>query len=588
MPFRSSLSSAYRSALARKAIPRRFADVVLISVGFVWAVLLFGAVTAGCSDPGRGGVPVSKTPCDAGIVPFQTPNTLEEALGDINAQGVPETGTITELTADDEILFVDGLGSLTQVTDTTGKPRGEFVALPYGEARLDDTQENRRFAGGTRDPGVGLDLIGARNYAADLGQWVSVDPMLVESPERMVGAHPSQTAYSYANSNPVARVDPDGHHPVIALGLAAAAFVGVMVAAEYANTPTEPRAPLYHEGAGEIALQSAENFGAIVALANAPRAVACISGVAMTGNTLTVLGTAGSLVAGTALHSAAGTAADHFDPSGVARRVINVATDFASWLMTFCFASGTPVVMCDGTVRAIDQLVAGDLVVSRDVETGVTDCRAVESTVTHDDAEIVELRFADEAGHETVLQTTQEHPFWVEGTGWVLAGDMALGTEVVSASGTRIWLASEILLAERQRVFNLHVDQFHSYFVGGGDDAILVHNGWCSEPKEITLSRGRYPESAKHIEDAQAAGHPSTLTIDRAGAAAQRRQSLAGTKVVPGMDRDEYPPAMFQEGGHGASVRPVTPGDNRGAGASLGAQCRGLPNGAKVEVKVTE
>jgi hypothetical protein len=31
-------------------------------------------------------------------------------------------------------------------------------------------------------------------------------------------------------------------------------------------------------------------------------------------------------------------------------------------------------------------------------------------------------------------------------------------------------------------------------------------------------------------------------------------------------DRDEYPPAMFNEGG-GASVRKINPSDNRGAGA---------------------
>jgi filamentous hemagglutinin len=61
---------------------------------------------------------------------------------------------------------------------------------------------------------------------------------------------------------------------------------------------------------------------------------------------------------------------------------------------------------------------------------------------------------------------------------------------------------------------------------------------------------------------------------------------LKGTIKVPGMDRNEYPPAMFKEGGQGSSVRPVTPGDNRGAGACVGAQCRGLPNGASVDVKV--
>ena len=103
---------------------------------------------------------------------------------------------------------------------------------------------------------------------------------------------------------------------------------------------------------------------------------------------------------------------------------------------------------------------------------------------------------------------------------------------------------------------------------------------------EVRISSSRYPESAGHILDAQNAGQPANLTIDRASAAARRRESLSGQKGVPGKDRDEYPPAMFQEGGQGASVRPISPGDNRGAGACIGSQCRGLPEGTQVILKV--
>ena len=101
----------------------------------------------------------------------------------------------------------------------------------------------------------------------------------------------------------------------------------------------------------------------------------------------------------------------------------------------------------------------------------------------------------------------------------------------------------------------------------------------------INISRSRYPESAAHIEDAQAAGQPTTLTIDRAGAAARRREALSGTPARSGLDRDEYPPAMFREGGKGASVRHIDPSDNRGAGACIGAACRGLPNGSTVTIQ---
>ncbi|MGM3184507.1 hemagglutinin repeat-containing protein, partial [Dickeya oryzae] len=105
------------------------------------------------------------------------------------------------------------------------------------------------------------------------------------------------------------------------------------------------------------------------------------------------------------------------------------------------------------------------------------------------------------------------------------------------------------------------------------------------EPKVVIVDKAKYPESARHIEDAQQAGHPTVLTIDRGGASERRKESLKDTPTVPGLDRDEYPPAMFKEGGSGASVRLITPSDNRGAGACIGAQCRGLPDGSSVIIK---
>ena len=79
----------------------------------------------------------------------------------------------------------------------------------------------------------------------------------------------------------------------------------------------------------------------------------------------------------------------------------------------------------------------------------------------------------------------------------------------------------------------------------------------------------------------------SWLTIDRTGAKGNRRASLRGISTKKGKGRDEYPPAMFKEGGKGASVRHIDPSDNRGAGSTIGAQCAPYPNGTKVRILVT-
>jgi hypothetical protein len=111
----------------------------------------------------------------------------------------------------------------------------------------------------------------------------------------------------------------------------------------------------------------------------------------------------------------------------------------------------------------------------------------------------------------------------------------------------------------------------------GNDDAIA---------KTIEIPSSRFGEAAEHMRDAIEAGKPDVLTIDRAGAKANRAAATGGMESVPGMHLDEYPPAMFLEGGSGASVRAINPNSNTSLGAFIGNCCRGLPNGARVKLEL--
>lgn len=105
----------------------------------------------------------------------------------------------------------------------------------------------------------------------------------------------------------------------------------------------------------------------------------------------------------------------------------------------------------------------------------------------------------------------------------------------------------------------------------GGDD---------EEPVQIVIDADRYPEAAQHISD----NGPVIGRIDRPGASRRRRESLRGTPTQAGTDRDEVPPAILDTGGSGASIRRIPPGDNRGAGSTMGHQMRDLPDGTLVQV----
>ncbi|TLS42010.1 hypothetical protein FE633_33240 [Streptomyces montanus] len=153
----------------------------------------------------------------------------------------------------------------------------------------------------------------------------------------------------------------------------------------------------------------------------------------------------------------------------------------------------------------------------------------------------------------------------------------------------------------------MHVSPGGALALGGDPTGIAsrvgaFQDGTASYVKEIKLTANRWPESAQHIKDAQdgkiwrgdrmteGEPKPDVLTIDRAGADANRDDSLRGIqgRGNDGLDRDEYPPAMFKEGGEGASVKYITSGDNQGAGSSMGNRLRGLPDGARIKITPTD
>lgn len=126
---------------------------------------------------------------------------------------------------------------------------------------------------------------------------------------------------------------------------------------------------------------------------------------------------------------------------------------------------------------------------------------------------------------------------------------------------------------------------------GASTRAAATSGRAIGKPVDVVISRSRHPAAAEHILHAQRTGQPSILTLDRANAAQRRSESLRyinnrSRRPAGQFDRDEYPPAMFREGGNPSSVRYINSHDNRGAGTSMRWQLEGHADGTRVRMVV--
>ena len=115
----------------------------------------------------------------------------------------------------------------------------------------------------------------------------------------------------------------------------------------------------------------------------------------------------------------------------------------------------------------------------------------------------------------------------------------------------------------------------------------------CVRPRHtvnISFSATRYPHIRAHFLRALWRGWPRTLVLNRRGADARRKRLLEGYPTRPGMDRDEYPPAVgrgrgphFVKGvsprGWRADVAYVPSAENRSHGSTLGIKLRRFCDG---------
>jgi hypothetical protein len=155
-----------------------------------------------------------------------------------------------------------------------------------------------------------------------------------------------------------------------------------------------------------------------------------------------------------------------------------------------CFGAGTLVVTPDGLVP-IEALALGDEVLTR----STSDEPLVERTITalHETPgkPILEIWIQEDGAEPELIEVTPRHPFWVADEGWVDSDQLAPGDQLSTADGDAASVLSVASTARTETVYNLTIDEHHTYFVGTSETWVHNVDGCDEETPEERAERER-------------------------------------------------------------------------------------------------
>ena len=164
--------------------------------------------------------------------------------------------------------------------------------------------------------------------------------------------------------------------------------------------------------------------------------------------------------------------------TGLAKVATNARNVMRQLAGCHSFAASTAVVLADGTSKPISEVKPGDRVRVTDPATGESTARPVTKLHRHTDQDLTEVGVRDgRTGKVSVLKTTSAHPLWnVDKHTWTRAGDLVPGTHLRAGDNEVQTVVSVKAESGEAQMYDLTVEDIHTYYVAAGDQPVLVHN----------------------------------------------------------------------------------------------------------------
>jgi RHS repeat-associated protein len=160
----------------------------------------------------------------------------------------------------------------------------------------------------------------------------------------------------------------------------------------------------------------------------------------------------------------------------------------ASRLPCHCFTAGTTIAT-EGGEKPIEAIEIGDTVWAFNQATGQNEPARVVSLFRKEAGSLLVLQVRGEE-----LEVTPQHPIYVPGRGWVEAGNLEIGDQLLGLDGELITVEEIGWREGFIEVYNFEVEGLHNYFAGQIE--VLVHNCLRTE----ILRKGKWRSAIQNVK----------------------------------------------------------------------------------------
>ena len=322
----------------------------------------------------------------------------------------------------------DGLGSTRALSDASGSLTDTYDYEAFGEVlnQTGSTENNYLFTGEQFDNTLNKYYLRARYYDQTQGRFTQMDTWMGRSQDPI-----TLHKYLYANADPISYIDPTGNFSLGSFSTANS-IRGQMTTMQI------------NVGLNLLDMAFNPNMTAADFATNAVAGLAITRGLAMLGGSATKL-----------------------------LRVLS--SKFRSTCNSF---SGDTLISTETGLKAISEIEIGDFVWSFNEETGEYSLEEVVHLIEREGEKLL-VDISLMSGE--VITATGGHPFYIdEEDVWLEAQLLTTDKKLIDSEGNELAIASLNSRREVVRVFNLTVNNTHTYFVGR--DQALAHNSNVCKP----------------------------------------------------------------------------------------------------------